>query len=121
MASHQSRSKSPRPLTNLTPQGVSVERLASVIIARVLLDERAKSLPPKKAAAVRASDRAQDLARQETVLWKELCKRYAEFIFLPVRGGRPHAQARTTRVCNVLTSVSTAIVEAARKEFAHEL
>jgi hypothetical protein len=109
--------KKPLPLTSIPPRGVTVERLASVIVARVRLDERANALSPKKAKALRASEGALALARQESELWKWLCAGYADFLLMPAVKGRGESRSEVVakRLCDVLTSLSAAIVDQARK------
>ena len=110
-----------RQITSIPPHGITIQRLASVIIARARLDERANALSPKKAKALRASEGALALVRQEGEQWKQLCAGYAEFLLMPVvKGhGKSRSEAVAYRLCGVLTSLSAAIVDEARKGLPH--
>jgi hypothetical protein len=105
------------PSTSIPPRGITVERLAAVIVARARLDERANALSPKKAKALRASEGAAALARQEGELWRWLCAGYADFLLMPAIKGRRESRSEVLaqRLCCVLTSLSAAIVDEARK------
>ncbi len=112
-------------ITDLEGSGILPGRLAAVIVERLKLEERAKALPPEKAKRLRASDGAARLEKRERKLLTSYCEQQAECIlYAPVtrNGGnsrRPMLMAVTQkRLRNIVTSLSTALLDEARKGFA---
>jgi hypothetical protein len=113
--------KSTKRITSLGDRGVSWQKLAAVIAERALLEERAKVLTPKEAAKLRASEGAVQLERWESSMWEDLCSDATEYHLLArVNGGAKNRQNATAfRLRYILTDMSTALLDEARKGFRH--